>query len=84
MNENKTLKIIDNEGKEFEYEILMAFKWSKTNKNYVIYTDNSDSDNLNIYAAIYYPNDDSRLDSITTEEEWNEIEKRLKCFKKGK
>ena len=35
MNEKKTLKIIDDFGKEIEYEILIAFKWTKTNKNYM-------------------------------------------------
>ena len=34
MNEKKSLKIIDDFGKEIEYEILIAFKWTKTNKNY--------------------------------------------------
>lgn len=80
MNDKKTLKIIDEYGKEIEYEILIAFKWTKTNKNYIVYTDNTtdESGNLNIYAAIYYPQDDSKLDAIETKEEWDEIEKRLK------
>lgn len=79
MNEKKFLKITDNFGKEIEYEILCAFKLEKTGKNYVVYTDNtSDEDgNLNIFASIYYPHDDSKLDSIETAEEWQEVEKRL-------
>ena len=80
MNEKKTLKIIDDFGKEIEYEILIAFKWTKTNKNYIVYTDNTNDENgnLNIFAAIYYPQDDSKLDAIETDEEWDEIEKRLR------
>lgn len=80
MNEKKTLKIIDDFGKEIEYEILMAFKWTKTNKNYIVYTDNTNDENgnLNIFAAIYYPQDDSKLDAIETDEEWDEVERRLR------
>lgn len=80
MNEKKTLKLIDNLGRESEYEILLAFKWTKTNKNYIVYTDNTidENHNLNVLAAIYYPQDDSKLDVIETDEEWNEIEKRLR------
>ena len=80
MNEKKTFSIIDEYGKEIEYEIIIAFKWTKTNKNYIVYTDNTNDENgnLNIYAAIYYPQDDSKLDAIETDEEWDEIERRLK------
>lgn len=80
MNEKKTLKIIDDFGKEIEYEILIAFKWTKTNKNYIVYTDNTNDENgnLNIFAAIYYPQDDSKLDAIETDEEWDEVERRLR------
>lgn len=80
MDEKKTLKIIDDFGKEIEYEILIAFKWTKTNKDYIVYTDNTNDENgnLNIFAAIYYPQDDSKLDAIETDEEWDEVERRLK------
>ena len=80
MDEKKTLRILDDFGIEKEYEILIAFKWTKTNKNYIVYTDNTNDEegNLNIFAAIYYPHDDSKLDAIVTEEEWDEVEKRLR------
>lgn len=77
MEERKKLQIQNEDGQILEYEILMTFKWSKTNKYYVIYTDNFNDDEMNIYASIYYPLDDTRLDDIETEEEWNEIEKKL-------
>ena len=84
MEEKKFLTLTDDNGKETEYEILMAFKWTKTSKNYVVYTDNTNDENgnLNIYAAIYYPNDSSRLDSIETDEEWDLIERKLKAYRK--
>ena len=80
MSDTKMLKLVDLNGIEKEYEILLAFNWTKTNKNYIVYTDNTyDSiGNLNVFAAIYYPDDDGRFDSIETDEEWDEIDKRLK------
>ncbi len=83
MEEKKILKITDKNGKEMEYEILSTFLFAKTEKNYVIYTDNikDEQGNLNIYASIYYPFDDTKLDNIETEEEWNAVESILNRFK---
>ena len=80
MDNKKILKLIDESGNEIEYEILLAFKWMKTNKNYIVYTDNTKDEegNINVFAAIYYPNDSTRLDPIETDEEWDEIDIRLK------
>ncbi len=82
MNDKKILKLTDKNGKEIEYEILIAFKWIKTNKNYIVYTDNTNdvNGNLNIFAAIYYPYDNTKLDPIESDEEWDEIDRRLKKF----
>lgn len=76
----RTLKVVDNDGREIEYEVLLVFTLRKTGKNYVVYTDNTvdDNGNLNVFASIYFKEDDSRLEQIETEEEWDEIEKRLK------
>lgn len=76
----RTLKVVNNDGREIEYEVLLIFTLRKTGKNYVVYTDNTvdDNGNLNVFASIYFKEDDSRLEQIETEEEWNEIEKRLK------
>lgn len=78
MNDKKKFKIVDNNGNEKEYEILLIFKWMKTNKYYIVYTDNSENNGkLNVFANIFYPDDNSKFDLILTQEEWNEIEKRL-------
>ena len=84
MSDKQILKLITDD-KEIEYEILLAFYWYKTKKNYIVYTDNTkDKDNnLNVFASIFYPEDDKKLDDIETEEEWNEIEKRLNEIKEG-
>lgn len=71
----KYLKIVDNNDNIKEYEILYTFFNPNTNKNYVIYTDNTkEDDKLNIYASIYYPDDDTKLDDITTDDEWKYVE----------
>ncbi len=82
MKEKKILKITDKNGKEKKYEILSAFVFAKTGKNYVIYTDNTKDDegNLNIYASVYYPSRETKLDSIESEEEWNAIESILESL----
>lgn len=85
MKEKLMFTIIDEEDNEIEYEILMAFYWSKTKKNYLVYTDNTyNNDSLNIYASIYYPDDETRLDDVETDEEWLEIQNRLEEIKDGK
>lgn len=79
MEDKKYLKIINNDGVEVSYLILTTFYLKDTGKNYVIYTD-SDLDNdmdINIYASIYDPDDDSKLEEITSDMEWEYIEEIL-------
>jgi len=79
MQEKKYFKIIDENDNEIEYEILLAFKLLKTNKNYIVYTDNEIGidGKINVYANIYDPKDDTKFDLVETKAEWNEIKKRL-------
>lgn len=68
------------DGTEKEFEILYTFKSFKTNKDYIIYTDNTydEKENLNIYSSIYYPqNSEMDLENIENGSDWNEIEKFL-------
>ena len=37
MDDKKVLKLIDNDGNMVEYKVIMAFKWWKTKKNYIVY-----------------------------------------------
>ena len=79
MNNDNILKLKDENGNILEYEVLLVFKWYKTNKNYIVYTDKYNlNDEINVYANIFDPNDDSVFESIDTEEEWNEIDNQLK------
>ena len=72
----KTINIKDENGKDIEYEILLDFILRKNNKRYLVYTDNTTNSDgsLNVYASIYI---NDTLEDILTDEEWNEIEKRL-------
>lgn len=82
MNCSEKLRITDANGNVKEYNVLYAFYWIKTDKNYVIYTDNTynEKNDLNIFASIYYPDDNTKFDNIETEEEWEKIENILKSI----
>lgn len=70
--------VTDKNGKETEYEILFTFESEDTNKNYIVYTDNSlDSDDMiKTYASIYEENDGVlKLTPIEDDKEWNLVEK---------
>ena len=84
MDDKRIMKTVDEDGIEREYEIICAFWLEKTKKHYIVYTDNTLNENkeLNVFASIYYPEDDTKLDPVETEEEWNEIEKRLDFLKR--
>ena len=63
------------DGVEKEYQKLFAFESPETNKNYIVYTDNTkdDSGNLRVYANVYEKNG-KVLGALETEEEWNTVE----------
>ena len=69
--------MIDESGQEREYDVLFTFESEETNKNYIVYTDNTkdETGNVEVYASIYDPeNPNSRLEPIETEKEWKVIE----------
>ena len=72
-----TFSMLDENGNEVVYDVLFTFESEETNKNYIVYTDQSKDENGNIqvYASIYDPNDpNSKLEAIETEKEWKVIE----------
>lgn len=69
--------MIDENGKEIEYDVLFTFESDETKKNYIAYTDNTKDENGNIqvYASTYDPEDpETKLEAITTDKEWKVIE----------
>lgn len=76
-DEKMTFKVVDDQGKEIECEVLFTFESDETHKNYIVYTDNTTDEegNTKVYASIYTPNqDDLQLTPIETEKEWKIIE----------
>ena len=75
--EQMKFKVIDDNGKEIECEVLFTFESDETGKNYIVYTDNTTDEqgNTKVYASIYTPNEENlNLTAIETEKEWKIIE----------
>lgn len=76
-DEKMTFKVIDDNGKEIECEVLFTFESTETNKNYIVYTDDTldEQGNTKVYASIYNPGEDElKLLPIETDKEWKIIE----------
>lgn len=76
-DEKMTFKVIDENGKEIECEVLFTFESTETNKNYIVYTDDSTDEegNTRVYASIYNPDEEElKLSPIETDKEWKIIE----------
>ena len=72
-----TFKVMDENGKEIECEVLFTFESEETKKNYIVYTDNTTDDdgNTKVYASVYNPNEaETKLMPIETDKEWKVIE----------
>lgn len=79
--DTETMTIIDEEGNEVLYEIVLTFKSDETNKSYVVYKLPGD-DNEEVFASAY--NEDNKdggdLYPIESDEEWDMIEEVLNTF----
>lgn len=76
MKENKFV-LLDEKGQEKKYDVLFTFESEETNKNYIVYTDNSldETGNVQVFASVYNPEDENtKLEPIETEKEWKVIE----------
>ena len=77
MEDKNKFTVIDENGEEVTCEILFTFNSEETNKDYMVYTDNTTDDdgNIKVYASIYNPNDEkTELTPIETDREWKIIE----------
>lgn len=74
MNNAKISTMLSN-GTKKEYDVILTFKNEKTQKDYVVYTDNSIDENnkLRIFATVYNPTTLKMLGNPETKEEWDEI-----------
>ena len=77
MDKKNIFKVLNDDGKEIECEVLFTFESDETKKNYIVYTDNTtDNDgNVKVYASVYNPESDKTdLLPIETDREWKIIE----------
>ncbi len=74
-DEKKYMEIVDENDNVIKYEILLSFMLADTGKHYLIYTDNtySEDGNLKVYASIYSPLDDTKMEKVETDREWQII-----------
>ena len=76
MQDIKKIYTILSNGTKIEYNVILTTKNEQTNKNYVVYTDNTlDKNNkLRLYTAIYDPKkENSYIGEPSTKEEWTYI-----------
>jgi len=57
--EELKFKAVDAEGRQIDCDTLFMFESPETQKNYIVYTDNSidEEGNIRVYASIYNPED---------------------------
>ena len=81
--ETMTFTIPNEQGVQTEYTILFSFISSKTNKHYLVYTDNTldEEGNTKIYSSIINEETET-ISPVTTDEEWQLIDEKLVEYQK--
>lgn len=84
---NNEFEIFNDLGEKVICNVLFTFESDETNKNYIVYTDNTTDEkgNKKVYASTYDPNEENpSLGPIETEEEWKVIENILNKLQEEK
>lgn len=84
--EKKIMSIVSNDGSIEEVEVILAFEFKDTGKEYVVYTKNEKDENDNI--TVYVSNIDRsagepKLLGVDSEAEWNRIKDVLRELSKA-
>lgn len=82
---NSKITLLDEKGKEHEFDVYFTFDSDETGKSYMVYTDHSKDKNgkEKVYASIYDPTGvDKNLYPVETNQEWNVIENILSSIAK--
>lgn len=86
-SEKKMMSIVLEDGSIDEVEVLLSFKFTDTNTEYIVYTKNEvdDNGNITIYVASVtrVDGEEPKLGSVATEEEWVRIKNVLKELSKN-
>ena len=78
MKDLETIKITNQEGKEIEIKAITILKKPDDGKSFLLYTFDSESENVDVYASILKEENGSYiLDSITDKEDWDLIQKAI-------
>ncbi len=86
MEEKKIMKIVSNDGSSEDVEVVFAFEFKDTKKEYVIYTKNErdEDNNITVYVSnVDRSNGETKLLGVESEEEWNRIKDVLRELAKG-
>ncbi len=84
--EKKIMSIVAEDGSIEEVEVILAFEFKDTQKEYVIYTKNEkdENDNITVYVShVDRSSGEPRLLGVEDEDEWNRIKDVLRELSKA-
>lgn len=84
--EKKIMSIVAEDGSIEEVEVILAFEFKDTSKEYVIYTKNEkdENDNITVYVShVDRSSGEPRLLGVEDEDEWNRIKDVLRELSKA-
>ena len=84
--EKKMMSIVAEDGSIEEVEVILAFEFKDTGKEYVIYTKNEkdENDNITVYVSnVDRSSGEAKLMGIDDEEEWNRVKDVLRELSKA-
>ena len=84
--EKKMMSIVAEDGSVEEVEVILAFEFKDTKKEYVIYTKNEkdDNDNITVYVShVDRSTVEPKLLGVEDEEEWSRIKDVLRELSKS-
>lgn len=81
--EKQMMSIISPDGSVQEVEVIVSFKFTDTDKEYVVFTKNEKDANGNVTVYVSHivreeGQEDPRLEAVTDDEEWNRIKDLLR------
>lgn len=83
MKDLETIKITNQEGKQIDIKAITILKKPNEDKNFLLYTFDSESENIDIYASVIKEiNGEYLLDAITEKEDWDLIQSAIEQLSK--
>ena len=85
-NEKKMMSIVSEDGSVEEVEVVIAFEFKDTQKEYVVYTRNEKDENGNVtvyVSRVDRESGDPKLCGVESDSEWSRIKDVLRELSKG-